>query len=318
MREDFLEKIEIHKSVLKSEIADYFGNIATKDRYILIDCTLGLGGHSEAILNENQEVNVVGIDRDESALEIASRRLSGYGDRFRCVKSAFGSGLKGVLEGLDFKGVCGIIADIGVSSLQLDDPDRGFSFASLNLDMRMDRDSILKATEVVNTYSYSRLEEIFREFGEIRESKKMANIIVESRKKSPIKTAKELSEIIKKNFKRDRNIHPATLAFQAIRIEVNSELDELKKMLEVCKHLQNSKIRLGIISFHSLEDKIVKNSFRDWSRDCICEESVMRCECGGKNSKGKVLTKKPIVPSTKEISQNPRARSAKLRIFEFN
>jgi len=182
--------------------------------------------------------------------------------------------------------------------------------------MRMSHDTKLTAYDVINHYSQDELERIFREYGEIRSYKKMASMIVQKRLKKPFESAKELAEFVAKNFSHPK-LHPATLLFQAVRIEVNQELEELKKLLENLKILNNSNLLVAIITFHSLEDKIVKTTFKDWTRKCVCPAGVFRCECGGDNSLGKILTKKPIVATRKEIDKNPRSRSSKLRVFRF-
>ena len=183
--------------------------------------------------------------------------------------------------------------------------------------MRMDQNSSLSAYDVVNRYSKSELEDIFRDYGEIREYKKIAKLICDARERSPIRSAKELASLISKNIPK-RKIHPATLVFQAIRIEVNDELGELGRLLESIKNSGIDKCKVAIISFHSLEDRIVKRTFRDWARSCICPPELMRCECGNSHALGKVLTKKPITPRAEEIKENPRSRSSKMRVFYIN
>lgn len=285
-----------------------------KDGYF-IDCTLGFGGHSEAILKLHPEISVIGIDQDPNALSFSKQRLEHFGTRFRAESGRFSDVLPKILHDIDASKIVGVLADIGVSSLQLDDLGRGFSFNSENLDMRMNPESQLSALEVVNSYPKDRLAHIFREFGEVREWQKLANIIAEERKKSRITSAQHLAQLIEKNFKRIGNIHPATLAFQAIRIEVNDELGEISRLLETASILPNAYV--AVISFHSLEDRIVKNFFKKWSDSCICEPHVLRCECGNNHAKGVILTKKPIVASSEETRLNPRARSAKLRAFRL-
>jgi 16S rRNA (cytosine1402-N4)-methyltransferase len=210
----------------------------------------------------------------------------------------------------------GILADIGVSSLQLDDLDRGFGFSSDTLDMRMDKTNPLTAHEVVNNYSKQELEDILRDFGEVRDFKKAAKIICEAREKQEIKSSHELAKLFKK-FASKKGINPATLVFQAIRIEVNDELGELASLL---KAIEKSKIHdctVAIISFHSLEDRIVKRVFKEFVKSCICPSGVMKCECGNNHSLGKIVTKKPITPTKEEIKINPRSRSSKMRVFRL-
>ena len=296
-----------HIPVLRDEVVETFSDI--KEGYI-IDCTLGYGGHSEALLKNLPKVKLICIDQDSEALEFSKKRLEKYKDRVIFEKGRFSTVVKKHLD----KDIRGILADIGVSSLQLDKKDRGFGFDSDTLDMRMDQNAPLSAKDVVNSYTKEQLEEIFRDYGEIREYKKVADIIVRARHKKPIDSARELANLIEKNFKRGR-IHSATLAFQAIRIEVNDELGELDNLLESIKNAHLSDCKVAIITFHSLEDRIVKRTFKEWAKNCICPPEVYRCECGGDNALGKILTKKPIKPTKDEIKQNPRSRSAKMRVF---
>lgn len=299
-------KTSPHKPVLLDEVIDIFKNI--KSGYI-VDATLGYAGHSSAILCVNPNINLIGIDRDITAVTFSTQRLKDYSDRFEIISSDFAS----AITKLKGKNITGVLADIGVSSLQLDEASRGFRFDSDVLDMRMDMSQDFTAKDVVNTYSYDQLEEIFRDYGEVREYKRLSNLIIKHR---PFQSSKELSELIAKNFK-SKNIHPATLAFQAIRIEVNDELGQLKQFLNNVQSL-NQKLTLAVISFHSLEDRIIKQTFKQWSQKCICPKEFFKCECGGNHSKGKIITKKPITPTKEEIKANPRARSSKMRIFRFD
>lgn len=295
-----------HIPVLYNEVIEAFSDI--EDGYI-VDCTVGYGGHSEALLKNLPKVKLICIDQDNEALNFSKKRLDSFKDRVIFEKGKFSSVIKKYLD----KDIRGILADIGVSSLQLDKKDRGFGFDSDELDMRMDQNSPLSAKDVVNSYSKERLEEIFRDYGEIREYKKIANIIVQNR---PVYSARELSELIEKNFKRGR-IHSATLVFQAIRIEVNDELGELANLLESIKNSSIDHCKVAIITFHSLEDRIVKRTFKEWTKKCICTPDLYRCECGGDHDIGKIITKKPITPSKNEIKENPRSRSSKMRIFKI-
>jgi len=298
-----------HIPVLYDEVLDVFKEI--NDGYI-VDCTVGYGGHSEGLLKSNKNIKLICIDQDDEAIEFSKKRLQKYEDRVIFIKGRF-SEVVSQLKEYDIKGV---LADIGVSSLQLDKEERGFSFRSQNLDMRMSKDTIKTAYEVVNQYSQSDLEKIFKEYGEVRNYKKMASLICQRRAKKPFTSAKELAEFISENFSHPK-LHPATLVFQAIRIEVNDELGELKRLLENLKILNNSKLLVAIITFHSLEDKIVKQTFKRWSQNCICPKGVFRCECGNNNSLGEAVTKKPIIATRNEIDKNPRSRSSKLRVFRF-
>ena len=298
-----------HIPVLLDEVVDVFKDIS--EGYI-VDCTVGYGGHSEAILKSNPNIKLIAIDQDIEAIEFSKKRLEVFKDRVIFVNKRFSDAII-ELKKYDIRGV---LADIGVSSLQLDKLERGFGFDSEVLDMRMNQKSSLSAYEVVNFYPQSELERIFKEYGEIKSYKKLASLIVSERVKKPFESAKELSSFIAKNTGFSK-LHPATLAFQAIRIEVNKELEELKKLLENLKNLNNFKLLVAIITFHSLEDKIVKSTFKEWSKSCICPSGVMRCECGNDNSLGKVVTKKPIIPTGEEVDKNPRSRSSKLRVFKF-
>jgi len=298
-----------HIAVLPDEVRDTF--VAIKEGYI-VDCTVGYGGHSELILASNPNIKMLCIDQDDEALAFSKKRLEGYHDRVTFVKGRFSTVIK-EFQGYDIKG---ILADIGVSSLQLDKMSRGFSFDSDTLDMRMDPNHSLDAYQVVNQYTKKELEEIFNLYGEVREYKKLADILVKQREEKPFTSAKELSTFIAKHMY-SKKIHPATLAFQAIRIEVNDELGELKELLNSIKNLNLSNCLVAIISFHSLEDRIVKQVFREWSKSCICPPEVMRCLCGNDHDLGKVVTKKPIIPTGEEIAKNPRSRSSKLRVFDI-
>lgn len=299
-----------HKPVLLDEVLEVFKEL---DEGVFVDATLGYGGHSEAILSAHPKLKLIGIDRDDEAINFSRERLKKFGDRVQIIKSDFASAL-GQIETANVKG---ILADIGVSSLQLDKKERGFSFESETLDMRMDSSQEFSAYDVVNGYSEAELEKIIRVYGEDRFSKKIASLIVKKRKETKITTAKELASLISANFKAYK-IHPATLTFQAIRIEVNSELEQLDNFLKNAKKLsQNGKI-LGIISFHSLEDRIVKTAFKEWSHSCICPPEAFRCTCGNDHEQGDIITKKPLTASDIELKANPRSRSAKLRAFKFN
>ncbi|MDE5602581.1 MAG: 16S rRNA (cytosine(1402)-N(4))-methyltransferase RsmH [Helicobacter sp.] len=303
-----------HNPVLLQEILESFNTpLVVKNGGILIDCTIGFGGHSEALLEKYPKLSIIGIDQDEVAITYALRRLEVFKERFKAKFGRFSE----VLPNIWRDDVVGILADIGVSSMQFDDKQRGFCFDSPLLDMRMNPHNALSAKEVINTYSLPQLERIFRDFGEIREWKKLARLIVDFRKKEKIICANTLSALIVKHFKNTK-IHPATLAFQALRIEVNDELGELERMLKFCQEKSFQKgARVGIISFHSLEDRIVKTAFRDWERSCICPKEMMKCVCGNHHRKGKSFYKKPLSATKEEIKNNPRSRSAKLRVFEF-
>jgi len=312
-----------HIPVLLNEICSMFSlnltNITTNQptqKGVIIDCTLGLGGHSLALLEANKHINLIGIDKDKEAIAQAKKILLPHLKQVTILKGGFGDMIAKAMDiAADYK-ILGILADIGLSSLQLDSNHRGFGFHSDYLDMRMDTEQQLNAAHIINQYSEFELARIFRDYGEIREYKKMARLIKSN--KDGFNSTKELASFLELHFKHHK-LHPATLAFQAIRMEVNNEIGELNALLRTIKdnaYRLNGAV-LAIISFHSLEDRIIKDSFRQWSRDCICDEEVWRCKCGGDNRLGNMLTKKPIIPNPKEISENPRSRSAKLRAFLF-
>jgi 16S rRNA (cytosine1402-N4)-methyltransferase len=296
-----------HIPVLFNEVIDTFKDL--EDGYI-VDCTLGYGGHSEGILKSNPNIKLICNDQDDEALNFSKKRLEPFSDRVIFNKGNF----KDVISKFEDYNIVGVLADIGVSSLQLDKGERGFGFESDVLDMRMDQNQNLSAANVVNEYTQKDLEHVLKEYGEVREYKKVASLIIQNR---PFSSAKELAQLLKSKMHRGK-IHPATLPFQGIRIEVNNELGVLEELFD---QIQNSKLtncRVAIISFHSLEDRIVKNYFKKWSTKCICPSHVMRCECGNNNQLGRALTKKPIIPTNEEIKQNPRSRSSKMRIFQFD
>ncbi|WP_428737302.1 16S rRNA (cytosine(1402)-N(4))-methyltransferase RsmH [Sulfurimonas sp.] len=301
-----------HIPVLYREVITTFEDI--KDG-IIIDCTMGYGGHSSLILENNPNIKLIAIDQDQTAIDFSTKRLEKYGDRVEIRKGRFSNVIQDILREYNKKELKGILADIGVSSLQLDQKDRGFSYESENLDMRMDKDAPLSASNVVNEYSQNDLEIILREYGEIKNYKKIASIIMQKR---PFHSAKELSEKLNPFLLKGKKIHPATLLMQAIRIEVNDELGELKNLLQALEDAKLSDAKIAIISFHSLEDRIVKQTFASWSKSCICSPQAMRCECGNNHDLGKILTKKPIVAQDDELKSNARSRSAKLRVFQMD
>ncbi len=302
----YLEKIP-HIPVLFEEVIDTFKSI--KNGYI-IDCTLGYGGHTLGILESNKNIKMICNDQDDEALTFSKKRLAIYSNRIIFNKSNF----KNITTIFEDKKISGIFADIGVSSLQLDKTERGFGFQSEVLDMRMDSNSKLSAFEVVNNYSKTQLEYILKEYGEVAEYKKVASLIVQNR---PFESAKELSALLERNMHKGK-LHPATLPFQAIRIEVNNELGVLESLFESLEKQNLKDCIIAIISFHSLEDRIVKNYFKKWAQSCICPINVFRCECGNNHKKGKITTRKPIIPTNEEIKKNPRSRSSKMRIFKFD
>ncbi|QFR49614.1 16S rRNA (cytosine(1402)-N(4))-methyltransferase RsmH [Sulfurimonas lithotrophica] len=301
-----------HIPVLYREVLDVAKNIG---KGIIVDCTMGYGGHSSMMLEDNPNVRLIGIDQDATAIEFSTNRLEPFKDRVDIKKGRFSNIIKDIVKEYDIENIKLVLADIGVSSLQLDQKERGFSYESDNLDMRMDKDAPLSAGEVVNNYSKFELENILREYGELRNYKKIADVIVKNR---PFNSAKELSECVKPFMPRGKKIHPATLLMQAIRIEVNDELGELKALLDTIKEARLPNAKIAIISFHSLEDRIVKQTFATWAKSCICDPQAMRCTCGNNHALGKILTKKPITAAEDELKQNPRSRSAKLRVFQMD
>ncbi len=304
-----MEQTAPHIPVLYREVAQTFSSIQSG---VIVDCTLGYGGHSKLLLEQNPNIEIIGIDQDSTAIEFSKKHLSSFGNRFEAKKGRFSKILKELLEsGVEPKGV---LADIGVSSLQLDQRDRGFSFESELLDMRMDKQQSFSADDVVNSYTQSELERILFEYGEIKNAKKIASFIVQNR---PFSSAKELSQALLPLLPKKKKIHPVTLVFQAIRIEVNDELGELRRLLDALETSKLHETKVAIITFHSLEDRIVKQRFNKWAKSCICPPDAMRCTCGNNHALGKVLTKKPITAQKDELEANPRSRSAKLRVFSF-
>ncbi len=295
-----------HIPVLLDEVKDTFLEI--DDGYI-VDCTVGYGGHSEALLEQNPNIKLICCDQDEEAIRFSKIRLKKFEDRVTFEYAKFST----VVEKYRDFPIRGILADIGVSSLQLDKSSRGFGFQSETLDMRMNPKNPKSAENVVNEYSQSELEEILREYGEMRDFKRVAKTIIDNR---PFSSSKELATVLKKLGGKPK-IHPATLPFQAIRIEVNDELGELDELLESIYGSNLKNCLVAIISFHSLEDRIVKKTYRLWTKSCICPAGVMRCECGNDHSLGKIVTKKPIIPTKKEEKTNPRSRSSKMRVFRL-
>ena len=299
-----------HIPVLLNETLTIFNKLQNKEGYF-VDCTCGFAGHSEAILKNFPNIKLIAIDQDIDALNFAKKRLSPFSDRVEFIHSRSSEALLSLKD----KDIVGILADIGVSSYQLDQRSRGFNFEGETLDMRMNQNQSFSAKDVVNNYSLNELERILKEYGEERFYKKIASKIVERRKEKKFTSAKELADFIASFIPR-KKIHPATQTFQAIRIEVNEELDELQKLLDNSLKIAKKGTIISIITFHSLEDRIVKSRFKEWSKNCICDSDAIRCECGNNNAKVKILTKKPITASQEEIKLNPRSRSAKLRAVE--
>jgi len=306
-----------HVSVLLNETID---GLKVKPDGIYVDGTLGGAGHSSEICKLLTEGGrLIGIDQDEDAIAAATKRLEPFKEQVTIVRSNY-SEMATELKKLGIEKVDGILLDIGVSSYQLDARERGFSYMAEDapLDMRMDNRQSLTAEKIVNEYSEQQLFEIIRDYGEDRFAKNIAKHIVKARQEEPIKTAGQLTDIIRGAIPMKVQVtggHPAKRTFQAIRIECNRELDVLKNSLDEMIQLLNPGGRLCVITFHSLEDRIVKNIFKRNENPCTCPKEFPVCVCG-KVSQGCVVTKKPILPSETEMDENPRAKSAKLRIFE--
>ena len=304
-----------HKSVLLNEAIDAL-NIKLDGVYV--DATLGGGGHAIEIARQLDDGILVGVDQDEYAIGKATQRLAAHSDRLRIVRSNF-SDVDYILSEARISHTDGILMDLGVSSFQLDDGSRGFSYNhDALLDMRMDKQSSTSAHDVINRYDEVRLTKIFRDYGEERWATRIAKFIVEARTKSTIDTTTQLVDIIKAAIPKAARAdgpHPAKRIFQAIRIEVNSELDILEAAIESFVKTLRPGGRICIITFHSLEDRIVKNVFRKLAMTCTCPREFPICVCS-KQSVVEIVTKKPIIPFDEEIEQNPRARSAKLRVAQ--
>ena len=310
-----MEKIgnDYHIPVLYYETLD---NLVINPDGIYIDCTLGGGSHSEGILERLSDKGLlISIDQDSTAIEYSKKRLEKFGSKWKVFKGNFENiDTIAYMAGVDK--VDGILMDIGVSSKQLDDPKRGFSYRyDVKLDMRMNREQKISAYDVVNTYSEEQLSKIIFEYGEERHARKIAKLIVEERKSSPIEKTSDLIALIKRAYPERASKHPAKKTFQAIRIEVNRELEVLENAMSKAIELLKVSGRLAIITFHSLEDRIVKNKFKDLATACKCPKDIPICVCGGVK-KFEIITKKPIIPIDDELKNNNRAHSSKLRILE--
>ena len=299
-----------HIPVLLEEVLESFREI--KEGYF-VDCTLGYAGHSFQMLKRYAQIRHIGIDRDEEALVFSQKRLEPFSKRSTLYKGTFAT----VFPQLTERPIMGVLADFGVSSLQLDKMERGFGFNSQKLDMRMDPSSPLSAYEVVNAYPKEKLEYIFDTYGEIKPYRKLAAAIVEARSRKEINSAKELAQIAVAVLGSHGKIHPATLMFQAIRIEVNNELGEIEGLLDALEAKHDKDEIVSLITFHSLEDRLVKNRFKQWSSSCICDPQAIRCTCGNDHALGRPIKRKPITAKKEELKINPRSRSAKLRSFRF-
>lgn len=305
-----------HTSVLLYECIEAL-NI--RDGYTYIDCTAGGGGHSLEIAKRlGKNSRLICFDRDKAAIAAATERLKDYLDKVTFVNENFSS-LSEIIKQFNIDNLGGVLADLGCSSHQFDTADRGFSYMqNARLDMRMDTDATLSAYNVVNEYSEDRLRKIFFEYGEERFSSRIAASIIKTRAQKPIETTGELADIIKSaipSYNRNEGPHPAKRTFQAIRIEVNGELDAIEPVISAAANSLVSGGRIAIISFHSLEDRIVKQKYKALSSGCTCPRDFPVCVCGNKPIL-KEVSKKPILPSEDELANNPRSRSAKLRIAE--
>ena len=305
-----------HTSVLLEETIEY---LQIKPEGIYMDGTLGGGGHSERIASKlAAEGRLIGIDQDEAAIEAAGLRLQAYGDKVTLIRENYCNARQALMK-LGINHVDGIVLDLGVSSFQLDNAERGFSYKyDMPLDMRMDQRQPLTAANIINDYTETELYHVIKDYGEEQFAKNIAKHIINARKDKPVTTTGELNEIIKAAIPakmRTAGGHPSKRTFQAIRIECNRELEVLKDSLDDFIDMLAPGGRICIITFHSLEDRIVKTAFRRNENPCTCPPDFPVCVCG-KSSKGRVITRKPIFPSADEIAGNKRAKSAKLRVFE--
>jgi len=305
-----------HYSVLLNETIE---QLDIKENGTYVDGTLGGGGHASAVLQRlGDGGRLIGIDQDAAAIEAAGERLAPFGDKVTIVRSNY-SDMPQVLEDLGIHGVDGIVLDLGVSSYQLDTVERGFTYREDTvLDMRMDQRQTKTARDIVNDYTETELFHMIRDYGEDKFARNIAKHIAAAREKKPIETTGELNEIIRAAIPakvRAKGGHPSKKTYQAIRIELNHELDVLKNTLGQMIDLLNDHGRICVITFHSLEDRIVKNIFNTSEKPCTCPPSFPVCVCG-KKSKGRVISRKPILPSEEELAVNSRSKSAKLRVFE--
>ena len=312
------EKVEInfsHYSVLLSECME---GLDIDPCGVYVDGTAGGAGHSSEIAKRLSQGKLIAIDQDETAVAVATQRLNAFGKNTVVVRNNFCQ-IASVCKELGIDGIDGVLLDLGVSSYQLDTAERGFSYsADAPLDMRMDNRKTLTAYDVVNSYSEQAIKKILFDYGEERFAPQIAAAIVKTREKEPIKTTAQLSNIIKyaiPSVAREGGHHPAKRSFQAIRIEVNGELDVIEPAIRDAVALLNKGGRMAIITFHSLEDRIVKQTFASLASGCTCPKDFPICVCGNK-PKVKIITKKPILPSKEELEENPRSRSAKLRVIE--
>ena len=302
-----------HKPVLYNEVIE---NMIKPEYTIYLDCTLGGGGHSEGIL-KNSSGTLIAIDQDDEAINFASERLKDYSDRLKIFRNNF-KNMDSVVYMAGYEKVDAILMDIGVSSKQLNDPNRGFSYKyEAKLDMRMDKNTSISAYEVVNKFSEKEIADIIFKYGQEPNARKIAKYICRARENSDIETTTDLAQIVIRAIGKSMKKHPAKRTFQALRIYVNNELDVLELALDKAVQLLNSGGRLLVITFHSLEDKIVKEKFRYYENPCTCPKDLPICICQ-KKPLGKIVNKKAIVAKKNELDENNRSHSAQLRIFERN
>lgn len=301
-----------HRPVLLDETLNF---LAPERGGLFVDCTVGLGGHTEAILNASSDTRVLGIDRDPAALDYSRQRLASFAQRFKSVHANFHD-VTNILHEANETQIAGVLADLGVSSLQFDTPERGFSFRfDAPLDMRMDTTSGLTAAELLAELPEVEIARIIFEFGEERHSRRIARRIVARREQgNPIQTTKELADVVLQSMGggKWKQVHPATKTFQALRIAVNKELEGLTEFTQASIDLLEPEGRFVVISFHSLEDRIIKQELRRLSGHCQCPPRLPVCACGSRKAV-EVLTRRPVTASEEEVNENPRARSAKLR-----
>ncbi|MFO7717874.1 MAG: 16S rRNA (cytosine(1402)-N(4))-methyltransferase RsmH [Desulfohalobium sp.] len=312
-----IEPPGLHQPVMCSEVLQA---LAPRPGGRYLDGTVGLGGHSAALAAQHPDLHILGLDRDTAALEAATARLAAFGERVHLVQCSF-SQFEGVLDDLGWEFVDGALVDLGVSSLQLDTPERGFSFVHDGpLDMRMDSGmGAAPARSLLNKASQETLRRIIREYGEEPMAGRIAKRIVATRGKTPFTRTLELAQVVEQAYPAKRRAqsrnHPATKTFQALRIAVNKELEELEAFLEAIPARLRPGARVAVIAFHSLEDRIVKHSFRREAKGCRCPKEQPMCMCGH-HPRLQLVTKKPLIPSEEEMAGNPRSRSAKLRVAE--
>lgn len=301
-----------HIPVLLDEVLKAFEGV---EKGVIVDATLGFGGHSQALLQAHKDIKIIACEQDEQALEFSKNKLAKFASRVQFHHLNFAE----LFNKIDIKGVKGVLADIGVSSFQLDSDERGFNIHSNSLDMRMDKRQSLNAFEIVNFYPQNEIERIFKDFGELNDAHFLAQKLCQIRTQKPISSAKELAQILGTKTIRGRSgVSRAILGFQALRIAVNKELEALQKLLNSLQKLKPQGCIVAIISFHSLEDRLVKNAFKQWAKSCICDENAFQCTCQNNHNLGKILTKKALTPKEQECRANSRSKCAKMRVFRFD